>query len=264
MGQALLKPQELHKACVDHVRSQRLIWHFCTPKSASTFLMNTIRASVANTPGIAHFNVVPMRSTRQQVVCAYTAAQSISLHLPADVMIGPHLHSLATEDLTSMISDNHAVVIQTRPLLDTVISMFDHFNRNPRVAYAVTASAVWQDLSDDEKVDYLIYCYIPWHVQFLQSWDAAASEGKRINWVGYQQAVKEPGQTTAEILDLQAIKGGAVSELPVESKNFNVGQAGRGRQQLSAAQIYRITSVVNTLNRTWKYRHALQDGSTLL
>ena len=116
--------------CIERIRQQRMVWHFCTPKSASTFLMSHMLQATANNPAIGNIRNVPVHGNRPQVICVYTTHGSIIDRDPAHVMLGRHTHALASDDILEMISNNHLVIVQSRGVLDTVVSLIDHLNKN--------------------------------------------------------------------------------------------------------------------------------------
>ena len=101
------QPVDLYTAYVQRIRRQRIIWHFCTPKSASTFFMRQMQACVAGDPTVAPMRCVPVYQNRPQVVCAYTLILSMDKNAHAQVLVGPHVHAVASLDLLNMISENH-------------------------------------------------------------------------------------------------------------------------------------------------------------
>lgn len=244
---------ELYASLVRHIREQRIIWHFCTPKSASTYLMKQLLQATSGNGEVMPIRCVPLHTNRPQVVCAYTVAESFgSFSKTRDkVMLGRHVHAAATNDLLDMISENHLVIVQTRSLMDTVVSAYDHLNRQPLLPMSAVTDAIWPTLSDCDKIDYLTHTYVPWHVQFVQSWDRA-SAGMNTKWVDYREVIDDTEAVVRDILKHFGVAPARISAAPLAKSNFNVGRVGRGEEVLSATQRSKISSLVAMRNNPWQ------------
>ncbi len=248
------KGSRLYASIVDHIRAQPIIWHFCTPKSASTFLMQKLIQATADQPNVGHLKCLPIAHNRAQAVCPFTIAESIGDHPLHHVMIARHVHAAATTDLLDMISENHLVVVQTRPVFDTVISAIDHLNQQPISPFCINGEEIWPTLSESAKIDYLTLTYVPWHVQFIQSWDRAA-EHSNIKWASYQDVVDNPDKIVSEILAFHGIHSAPEPSMPLGNIRFNVGRSGRGQELLSPQQKPNISSIVETMSGMWQPSH---------
>jgi hypothetical protein len=243
---------ELWRHQVLQIREQKIIWHFCTPKSASTFLSRCFMESTKGNARVGYFSPVPMHRNREQVVCAYSVAEALlEASDPQKVLICEHAHTRATEDLTSMISENHVVVIQTRPLLDTIISLVEFKDGAPRSPFGITDHLFWEKLTFDEKVDHTINVYVPWHIQYLQSWRYVTPAIAKAMWVSYDDAVNHTDEVVVTALAHQGIECRPVTEIREDKKNFNVGKSGRGRERLSDAQRAKVSAIVEPWLRYW-------------
>ena len=247
---------DLYKAYVGQIRQQKIIWHVCTPKSASTFFMRNLQAAAAGSPHVSQMNCVPFHKNRPQVVCAYTVMLSISPQSMGKVLLSPHVHAVASQDLLEMISENHLVIVQTRSLMDTIVSLRDQLDRTQWTPFGVVNHLDWPHLTKDEKTERLITTYLPWHVQFHLGWEAAAAE-KNVKWVNYSEVIADPARFTREVFDFHGVpvRTSEIAPTGAGNVNFNVGRAGRGNELLSPTQKARIHQVVGSLTRVRDSAH---------
>jgi hypothetical protein len=240
---------------VRRIREQPIIWHFCTPKSASTFFMKHLRQATASDPRVGILRCLPSHKNRPQVVCPYTIADSLSGWSPTHVMLAPHTHALATDDLLNLISDNHLVVLQMRALFDTVVSIADHLDRNPVSPFIANSRIIWSKLEPAEKLDFIIQLYVPWHVQFVNGWNHAA-QALRVVWIDYEDAVRQTNDLATAIFSFHGIACDALEGLPKGDIRLNVGRPGRGLERLSPEQQERIAGIVRFMGKPWAIRSA--------
>lgn len=236
---------------VAKLQAKNFVWHFCTPKCASTHFMKHLQMATASNPAVGYARCIPMPKDRPQVVCTYTINHAIDDNPNTETIIGNRTHALATEDLTDIISSNHIVVIQTRSILDTIVSLFDHWNKNPRTPFWVTNQFFWPDLTDEEKYNHIIESYVPWHVQFVQGWDRASAKLNLI-WTSYQNVVSDSNKVAEEIFSFHSINHNHVSVPREANGQFNVGRSGRGQKQLSEKQKMRVSELVDHFGGTWQ------------
>jgi hypothetical protein len=139
------------------------------------------------------------------------------------------------------------VAILLRNLLDMVVSLRDHMNANPYFS-SILIPNDWNALSETDKLDYIIDTAVPWTVTFYVSWARAIARGDVDTALfHYEEMLRAPVPFFRNIC---ACFGCSVSDDLIErslarvekseATRFNVGRTGRGREELSAAQIARI------------------------
>ena len=139
------------------------------------------------------------------------------------------------------------VAILLRNLLDMVVSLRDHMNANPFFS-SILIPTDWHALSEADKIDYIIDTAVPWTVTFYVSWAQAIARGDvATTMFHYEDMLRAPLPFFRTIC---ACLGRSVSDGVIErslaqvekseATRFNVGRMGRGREELSAAQIARI------------------------
>lgn len=230
------------RRALEKIRAASVVWHACTPKSASTYLTNYMQRSLRSQNANIHFIMgVPFFENRPQVYCRYQLSHRIE---PKRVNILDHLHTLATNDFFEMYSDRHVVICQTRSLFDTIVSLTDHLNiQSPLTPFLPMSYRYWDQLSDEQKLDDMIENYVPWHIAFLQSWMAASNECN-VKWVQYSDAVKDPNSLISKVLAKYNISLNGSYVLEQKDMNFNRGISGRGRDIIPSLQQERIAEKV--------------------
>lgn len=139
------------------------------------------------------------------------------------------------------------IAILLRNLLDMSISLRDHMNANPYFS-SILIPNNWAALSDADKLDYVIDTAVPWAITFYASWAQAIARGDvDAAFVHYENMVRE---SVPFFRDLSAQLGRSIGDATIEqclakvdkseATRFNIGRAGRGQEELSAAQISRI------------------------
>jgi hypothetical protein len=139
------------------------------------------------------------------------------------------------------------IAILLRNLFDVVVSLRDHMDDSPYFSSILMPNA-YAALGDADKLDYIIDTAVPWAITFYASWAQAIARGDADGgFVHYEDMVREPVRFFRG-LSAQLCRG--ISDATIEqclakvgkseAMRFNVGRAGRGQEELSAAQIGRI------------------------
>jgi hypothetical protein len=137
---------------------------------------------------------------------------------------------------------NLRTVVIVRNLLDVLVSTNDHLDNvgfgdgNPMGFLDPTQ---FLQRSREERLDTLIDMLAPWHINFFLSWAMAPRQD--VVWARYEDIFANPDQTIPDLLSQLGVQ-----PRPVKFHNtggrLNVGRPGRGREQLSPAQIERLHS----------------------
>jgi hypothetical protein len=214
------------------IHDANIVWHTCTPKSASTFFMNYCKSTLINSSkDFAILQGVPTYENRPQITCDYTLIKS--LKNTADVNFTNHQHVLATIDLLDKITDNHVVICQTRSILDTIVSLIDHQDdkKKPRQeinSHAPMSHYYWGQLSYEEKLNNIIENYLPWHLSYLQGW-IIASKNYNIKWLNYDEVINDPKKYFNQVFSKFNISSTKENGASQDKWNFNKGIKGRGK-----------------------------------
>ncbi len=145
-------------------RNRRHVWVIAAPKSGSTWLS----AILQNYLGWEVRSLAKSFDRREQEPCLRSLAESIS----SQDVLWKHQHTRASKSTVELIRRARIrPIIQTRNLHDTVISLFDHFNRESTTcAMAYMDQPQWGQLDDQAKLQFLIDLAAPWYFNFYAGW----------------------------------------------------------------------------------------------
>lgn len=140
-------------------------------------------------------------------------------------------------------------VILVRNIYDAAISLRDHTEREALHTATFNPPPGFADLSPEEKLDAIIDLALPWHLQFVASWQQADIDHVTVT---YEQLTQSPVETITEILTHLGREG---SPEEIEKAwnaaankgdtRFNVGQSGRGEAAFTSAQIARLKKLAS-------------------
>lgn len=149
------------------IRKKKIIWHFCTPKSASTYFAKYIQQTIKkNKLNSKSFQISSMFEFGERY-------QVIDKSLIANLLVSDknfihvvyRTHTIASSDLLNVISpENHNIIIQHRPIYETITSLCNFICKSPQTIWSPTLKFKWKSFSNDQKVERLIDYYLPWHI----------------------------------------------------------------------------------------------------
>ena len=226
----------------DLLEPQQLAPHLllaCQPKSGSTFLKNVL-AEVTGFRDIYLFHAAELS--------AQDIFYPILLEF-ADTPTVTHQHCRATEaNLQILQAFGMRAVVLVRNLHDVLVSLREFFTGGAIVGTRFDVPA-WHTLSLEQQMDLLIDLVVPWHLEFLASWQQAEREKRLpILWLTYEEAMRDKQGTIDRILDFhhlsissEKIQSSITSVLATPEKNrMNKGISGRGDAALTEMQKARI------------------------
>lgn len=235
------------------VNQRKVIWHCCTPKSASTFL-TLILADLWKDQAIKK-TPVPWGQERFQEPDLYRVTQI--LLSTNNFYYSGHMHTAFTDffhmHFLECPHSDTGVIVQTRDLKDTVVSIKDHVEntiarkQKSRGPWFTVDEREWKKLTNDEKFLYITLAYSSWHLNFLRSWKRYP---KRIE-ISYKDIIRDTKEviedickffkisTSKEEVDL-AIIYNSIKDSKIK---FNAGINGRGLQLLPKKAIDTINEL---------------------
>ena len=158
-------------------------------------------------------------------------------------------HCRAAEaNLQLMQAFGMRAVVLVRNLADVVVSLRDFYNRGAVLGTFFNPDT-WRQSSAERQADLIIDHIVPWHLQFLTSWQQAEKDQRvPVLWLAYEALMRDPLRSVQRVLgfhDLSAPEEkiiAAIISLSGEPRRnrFNQGVSGRGREGLTAAQHARI------------------------
>lgn len=235
----------------NNIRARQIVWHVCTPKSASTYFMNFCKSNlkvIEDGKNYKFVSAVPEYGNRPQVSCPYTLNERIGKLTNNTIAVTSHQHVLPTDDLLSLISENHKVIIQTRSISDTLVSLLDHFNQSSESngPWLIKSGDYWKQLDDKSKIDLLIINYVPWHIQFLQGWIEAKNHSNNIYLYDFNEITNNPLTVFEEMFSSKYATENLNALVPTkQNSRFNKGVAGRGIETLDDEQIESIKRMLD-------------------
>lgn len=225
---------------------RNIVWHFTTPKCASTYFSKYIDHIIqknkrSNNVGI--IRAVPEFGERPQSVCKYHINEHLKFRKNNFLFITYRQHTQATNDLLKIInSKKHMILIQYRNILDTLASLIDYWDEIPSSIWSSVTPNYWQGLNKDQKFEVLMQLYLPWHIQFLQSWNLYKNEN--IVFCNYNEIIKNPYKYINLIFNKYNIK---VNDYDFNKNkkeiNFNKGYS-RFNEYFSKDQINQVRRFV--------------------
>ncbi len=238
------------------VRKRNVIWLFCTPKSASSFL-HLLISELFSFRSINTRSPLPYGRDRFHEPSPFRMFHSNPLSLNKYTFSG-HLHTMYSEFLEDhLLGSNHVVIVQTRSILDTLVSLYDFIPKGRILPFVKISSNEWGKLAKVERYDYLIQHYIPWHIDFLISW--LAQDKHEIYIVDYAEITKNTNQGLKDILKFinLDLHDGKIAQVIKETLNLgneklnkNKGVVGRGLEELTTAQIEKIHQMISVRSKS--------------
>jgi len=136
-------------------------------------------------------------------------------------------------------------VVLVRDLLDVIVSTHDHLEKegfgggNPML---FLNEKTFFKKSKEERMDMLVDLLVPWHIQFFLSW--AHAPPSTFFWVQYEEFYQNPEENLKKLMEKLGIPFQEKGNFSRAGTRFNIGRAGRGREQLTQKQIARIQAML--------------------
>lgn len=199
-----------------------LIWHFCTPKSASSYLEYLLKLNNRK-----HVSSIPYHCDRQQLAdfsFLYNQIQEQKLKNRKYFSVS-HQHTIYDSFLEKYISKKHIVIIQFRNIYKTVLSLKDYIiseniaNNNPFARWDT------KNYEDKDILKLIIFNYVPFHVNFIKTWVESKLRGKKI-FINYESFIKNEKYYLEQIFigdEKKNLKIPKIEKIKKESIKFNIG-----------------------------------------
>src|SRR3989454_5328649 len=163
----------------------------CVPKSASSFLKNTL----VNLTGY------------RDLFTVYAAGQSEhEIYLPTLRELA-HLDTVTQQHCRASDANVHLMqafgirpVVLVRNIFDSVMSLLDFYNKGAfQTSYF---RADWPVLDEETKIDLLIENVIPWYLLCVASWDLAEKQKRLdVHRVSYEYLVADKPSSVLKVLE---------------------------------------------------------------
>lgn len=173
---------------------------------------------------------------------------------PKLFVVKPHMQA-TPNNINTLHHFQIRPIIMTRNILDTVISMRDHFdkdveNRSHKMVPMPLGMPFYHDsyqkLEPVQRTDYIIDHVAPWILMFQYGWQRYQGACLRID---YDDFMSSKPKTFAKVLSFLERKKNIPSRkrlqevLQHEDLRYNTVVCGRGKRELNPQQIARITAM---------------------
>ncbi len=242
----LRRPSVLTDYC-DTLKQQDLAPHLliaCQPKSGSTFLKNVL-CEVTGFRDLFLFHA----SGQSEQDLFYPVLLEF-----ATVPTVTQQHCRAAEaNLQILQAFGMKTVVLVRNLADVVVSLRDFYSQGA-IPGTFFSHDTWQQFDAERQADLIIDHVVPWHLQFLASWQQADKEARvPVLWLTYEELMRDRAGAIRRVLEYYGL---VVPEEKIAAKlaalagekrrnRFNQGISGRGDEGLTAAQHARIRQLAS-------------------
>ncbi|UCE36780.1 MAG: sulfotransferase domain-containing protein [Thermoplasmata archaeon] len=148
-------------------------------------------------------------------------------------------------------------IVHTRNIFDVVVSLKDHMETQGHQTPTGYIHKQYFNMSDEDKLMYLIRVHLPWYFSFLVSW-SEASEDIEVLSTSYEELFNDQIGTVAKILNFydlpfptEKIKQ-SINRVKTTNTRFSVGIKGRGKQ---LSQKHK--DAIYDLAEAWKIENSL-------
>ncbi len=216
----------------------------CQPKSGSTFLKNVLcQVTGFRDLFLFHASGQSEQDLFYPVLLEFATVPTVTQQ-----------HCRAAEaNLQILQAFDMKTVVLVRNLADVVVSLRDFYSQGAILGTFFSHDA-WRQFGAEDQADLIIDHIVPWHLQFLASWQQADNEARvPVLWLTYEELMCDRHGNIRRVLEfynLPAPEGkisAALAALPGEKRRnrFNRGVSGRGREGLTATQHARIRQLAS-------------------
>lgn len=168
------------------ILNSETVWHFSTPKSASTFLSKIFIESEK----FQTFACTQHHGNKRHVFSSDFSSRQIDFDTNKP-LFSVHSHMLCDKDFELYVNPaKHKIIVQTRNIFETIESLmemhkkYNQFENNPFVISKGDESNL---------LDKYIYSYTPFHVNFILSWlNYKDKLNSNISFITYKSFINDP------------------------------------------------------------------------
>jgi hypothetical protein len=196
----------------------------CFQKSGSTYLVNIVNIIT----GFRLVKLVDKYGNNEQDLYQ----NQLRSKNPIDYICQQHVKG--TENNIRLIKKYGIYpVVHVRNIQDVVFSLRDHFEREDHKTPTGYVHREYFDMSDEDKLMYLIRIHLPWYLNFYISW-LEASKTVSCLWTSYEELFIDQVGTISKILsffsfpytEIQIVN--AIQIVKERNTRLNIGKTGRG------------------------------------
>ncbi|CAH1077466.1 sulfotransferase domain-containing protein [Candidatus Nitrotoga sp. 1052] len=214
----------------------------CFPKSGSTLLLK----SLCKITGFQNWPMVFEYGGNEQDLFLPSIIDAYSM----DTITQQHVRATDT-NLRLIKNYGFKVVILTRNIFDTLISLHDHLLSESLDMPMGYLNENYRTLTFEQRLDFLVDVVTPWYLNFYASWSQVNTylDSNDFLWITYDELINDKNGTIFQLLskfgfydDKEKVLG-SLAELKSEDTRLNVGISGRGRRMLNDCQKKRIFEI---------------------
>ena len=181
--------EKINDSYIDNLKNKKIIWHASTMRSGSTFL----NYFIDNFSKFKTFNINNKKVKLNDNIEINFVAKQFMEKSDNNYWISRNSHFCPDLYNIGNLRKEDVVIIQHRNILDTILSLYnlskDKIKNNEHNIIFPHDSKIFSKINEDEKISLLIYKYIPFHLDFLQSW-LLYSKSKKI-FVSYDDGLRK-------------------------------------------------------------------------
>lgn len=153
------------------IHQKNIIWVFATPKSGSTYTSFYLQKNMSDRALITPFDKIASSYHEINIFLVFFKI----LANPKKKFVTINIHSKFNKNYLRCFSKNHLVIVQYRNIYYSIESYIDHIeelienNQFEHFLFNVNVKN-WKAFSFTQKIDFLIFFYLPWHLDFITSW----------------------------------------------------------------------------------------------
>jgi len=169
------------------INQENLIWHFSTPKAASSYLSYLlILNNTKHVSALPPYERDRIPVTDFSVLYNQIQEKKFSYEKRSYVNVS---HSIYDSFLGKYISEKHLVIIQFRNIYKTVLSLKDYM-----ISSGITNDNFFikfdhKKYNDKDVLKLMIFNYVPYHINFIKTWLESKIRGKKI-LINYESFIK--------------------------------------------------------------------------
>jgi hypothetical protein len=218
------------------------VWLVAPPKSGSTWLSTLLR-QLLGWPVVALVNGYDRREQEVDLRPMLRYAEGN--------IFSPQQHCRASQPTLDFIRQFRVTpIIQTRDILDSVVSFRDHLLNEGLGMPMAHVDECFLSMDEERQYDMIIDLAMPWYFNFYASWFSNENlDSGKVLFVGYEELLMDTPGTLDRILDhigeesFKARVGGIVDTVNAGNTRKNKAVIGRGRTKLNERQRAKIKNL---------------------
>ena len=231
-----------------YIKTKKIVWHFATPKSASSFLakiiikkLNSVYVNFKNDENNSYQSFNSYRF--------YNNIKKFDFFFPKNhFFYTGHSHTIFDDYIKKFLSSNHILLIQFRCIYLTIESLLQYLIEDNLVTGQQFFYEINKNLKKNKILDKLISAYTVFHINFLKSWLVSEVPCKRVI-IPYKKFTEKPDYFLEKIYFKDSnLFYKFKDDFSDQEKKYKQGHS--RKITLSSTNIKRIDNIINSLLST--------------